>query len=59
MTSYAPEQYTDLERLLFDGDVVAEIPNPNPDYWLCPSCAEEYRDYWTEQWDEYHRSTGY
>jgi hypothetical protein len=25
---------------------------------LCDLCAQEYLDYWTELWDEYHRSRG-
>lgn len=28
-------------------------PDPNAPEPYCPKCAEEYRDHWQSQWDEY------
>lgn len=29
-------------------------PEPNPDLFLCPVCAQQYTQFWDEQWDEYY-----
>lgn len=29
--------------------------NPNRPGFYCTPCAEDYRSYWTEMWDEYNR----
>lgn len=29
--------------------------NPNKDLLLCASCAEDYREFWNEQWNNYYR----
>lgn len=57
MTQYAPVIPTALERLLLEGEVVGEIPDPNPDLLLCDGCKDEYVRHWTEMWDDYYWST--
>jgi len=29
-------------------------PDPNHSTPYCPECAQQYREHWTEMWDEYY-----
>lgn len=33
-------------------------PKDNAPLLLCDACAEDYYEYWKNQWDEYNRSRG-
>ena len=56
MTAYSPGPISpETERLYAALDLAPlSFEDCNPDLWLCAVCAEEYRSYWQERWDEYY-----
>jgi hypothetical protein len=36
-----------------------EGEDPNHPMMLCPSCADEYDEYWRSMWADYYNSIGY
>lgn len=53
-TCYPAEELHGLERLLRDEGGLGEVPDPNPDLFLCDDCNVEYQAEWDEQWREYY-----
>jgi hypothetical protein len=56
MTAYARPRLNAWTRLLLEDELLGEPPDPNQDPILCDDCAEDYRSYWQEMWDEYNAS---
>ena len=53
MTAYHPTPLSRWKRLMLDNPL--DPPDPNADVYLCPDCAQDHVEYWTEMWDEYNR----